>query len=75
MAVKHRQYARRHRHNGQLAPIGERMSELHQIRREEKMSRRAIRSFAIELGTIKGGLRAFFSRGLFGRLKWMATGR
>lgn len=75
MAVKHRSFSRHQIRNGQLAPLGERMSEIHQVRREERMSRRAVRSFAIELGTIRGGLAQFFGRGFFGRLKWMVTGR
>lgn len=75
MAVRYATYSRPHRPNGRLVALGDRMSELMQIRREERMSRRAVRSFAIELGTVRGALVQFFSRGIFGRLKWLVIGR
>lgn len=75
MAVKHRMHSRHHTHNGQLAPLGDRMSEIHQVRREERMSRRAVQSLARELGVVRFGLQQFFGRGFFGRLKWMVVGR
>lgn len=55
--------------------LGERMSSAAQIRREERMTRKTINSFAAELGRIKGGLAFFFAKSLWGRLKWIATGR
>ena len=75
MAVKHATYSRHRTHHGQLTPLRERMSELTQVRREERMSRRAVKSLAMELGVIRCGLAQFFGRGFFDRLKWMLVGR
>jgi len=59
----------------QLRPLSERLGEGATVRREERMSRRAVRALAIEHGHLKGGIQHFFGRGLFGRLKWLLTGR
>lgn len=69
MAVKHRN----RNPQGQLQPLSERLSAHQALMREERRQWRS--NLARQLGLINYGLAQFFQRGIFGRFKWLVTGR
>jgi hypothetical protein len=59
--------------NGQLLPLRERRTETQMAKRSERAEYRS--NIAKQIGIINFGLAQFFRRGVFGRFKWLLTGR
>ena len=68
MAVK-----RRRNPQGQQAPLTRALTAHQAAMRKDRMEWRG--GLAQALGKINFGLAQFFTRGFFGRLKWLVTGR